>query len=207
MAGFSRLRHNFLQQIGEEMTGKTKKPYSVHKVTALPHKLEPNSIYFVAKGSNQIEIYVSGIAGEVRRAISEADIKKLIDAEIDKLGALDVVDDITARDALSLQVNATVLVLDASADGSVKSGAATYAYRHSDTSWTKISEAESMDVALNWANLADKPAASAAKLDDAVSKAHSHANKTQLGLIGQDAEGNLTYNGKLPVVGWETSEW
>ena len=182
--------------------------YTVHKVTALPSKLAANSIYFVASGNDHTEIYVTGkSASKVRRVINEADVKRLINAATDKLGALEIVANIAARDAMSLSANAMVLVLDASADSTVKAGAATYAYRHSDTSWTKISEAESLDLNLSWANLTGKPTSTAADLDDAVSKAHSHPNKTQLGLIGQDASGNFTYNGAAPKIAWDTAEW
>ena len=114
--------------------------YSVHKVTELPTPLVANAFYLVASGANHLEIYVTGTAAStVRRLLNPSDVAALIKADIDKLGTLEIVDDITARDAMSLSTNAMVLVLDASADSTVNGGAATYAYRKSDTLWIKIS--------------------------------------------------------------------
>ena len=181
--------------------------YTVHKVTALPSKLAANSIYFVASGNDHTEIYVTGkSASKVRRVINEADVKRLINAATDKLGALEIVANIAARDAMSLSANAMVLVLDASADSTVKAGAATYAYRHSDTSWTKISEAESLDLALSWANLTGKPTSTAAEIDTAVGNAHGHANLSELKKIGQAPNGTMQYDG-VDLVTSGTAAW
>jgi len=133
-------------------------------------------------------------------------VQSLIDAAVNGLGAMDIVDDIAARDALDLSENAIVLVLDASADATVSSGAATYAYRASPDLWVKISEAESMDLALTWASLSDKPSSAVAEIDDAVAKKHSHANKTQLDKINE-VEGRLTYAGLAVSTDWATIGW
>jgi hypothetical protein len=132
--------------------------FQIHKVTALPSPLEAHAIYLVTSGTDYVEIYVTGAsASTVRRHINEADVQSLIDAAVGGLGAMDIVDDIAARDALDLSENAIVLVLDASADATISSGAATYAYRASPDLWVKISEAESMDLELTWASLSGKP--------------------------------------------------
>ncbi|MDA8859889.1 hypothetical protein N9I33_00295 [Paracoccaceae bacterium] len=100
--------------------------YSVHKVKELPTPLVANAFYLVASGANHLEIYVTGTAAStVRRLLNPSDVAALIKADIDKLGTLEIVDDITARDAMSLSTNAMVLVLDASADSTVNGGAAT----------------------------------------------------------------------------------
>ena len=179
------------------------------KVTTTPTApYTEGAVYLVAAGKEHFEMLaVTKDKQKVRRTINTADVDERINKAISELGALEIVANIAARDALSLSANAMVLVLDASADSTVKAGGATYAYSHSDTSWTKISEAESLDLNLSWANLTGKPTSTAADLDDAVSKAHSHPNKTQLGLIGQDANGNLTYNSKPIVIAWDTAEW
>ena len=169
-----------------------------------------NSIYFIAPAArpDYVEIYVTGNdPATAKRVINEQDVQALIDASGGGANSLEIVDDIAARDALVLDANALVLVLNATGDPTVASGAATYAYRHSDSSWTKISEAESMDINFSWANLSGKPTSSVADIDDAVSKRHAHANKTQLDKIDQDASGNLTYNGNLPATGWASSNW
>ena len=111
-------------------------------------------MYLVAAGKEHFEMLaVTKDKQKVRRTINTADVDERINKAISELGALEIVVNIAARDALSLTANAMVLVLDASADSTVKAGGATYAYSHSDKSWTKISEAESLDPALSWANL------------------------------------------------------
>jgi hypothetical protein len=60
---------------------------------------------------------------------------------------------------------------------------------------------------LNWSGLQGKPNSAVADIDDAVTKKHSHPNKTQLDLIGQDAQGNFTYNGVIPRAAWDSTTW
>ncbi|WP_301585027.1 hypothetical protein [Halomonas alkaliantarctica] len=186
---------------------------SIYRETALPGTLAANSIYFVAPAArpDYVEIYVTGNdASTVKRVIGQQDVEALINASGGGGGSantLEIVDDIAARDALAPTTNVLVLVLDASADETVTAGAATYAYRANTSAWNKISEAESMDVVLSWANLQDKPTSSVVDIDDAVSKRHAHANKTQLDKIDEDANGNMTYGGNLPMTGWASSNW
>ena len=67
-----------------------------------------------------------------------------------------VVDDITARDALTdPYVGLSVFVKDASADETVNAGGAYYIY--DGAAWVKTAEAESMDVVLNWSAIQGKP--------------------------------------------------
>ena len=176
--------------------------------TTLTETLEAYSIYFVAPAAkpDYVEIYVTGAnAATVKRVVNEDDIQGLIDSSLSGIAGIEVVDDIAARDALTPASNIQVLVIDASDDATVASGAATYLYRLATTSWIKISEAESLDAVLLWANIVGKPASSAADIDDAVTKKHSHANKTELDKIGEDGNGNLTYGGSLPVIAWDTT--
>lgn len=182
--------------------------FNINKVTALPSSLVANSIYIVSTGAPLAEIYVTGTtATDVRRVINTADVQGLIDTSLSNISAMEIVDDIADRDALSLSANALVLVLDATADTTVSAGAATYAYRHSDTSFTKISEAESQDVILQWANITGGPTSTPSQIDSAVTASHGHSNKTELDEIGQDSNGNMTYSGSLPVTGWATANW
>jgi len=179
-----------------------------HKVTVLPGTLEANAIYAVSTGAPFAEIYITGtVATDVRRVPNSVDIQAMIDASIGALSAFEIVADIAARDALTLPANALVLVTDASADATVNSGAATYAYDAGLDTFTKISEFESLDVVLQWANIQGGPTASPADIDNAVALRHTHANKTQLDKIGEDADGCLTYDGDLPATGWSTTGW
>ena len=64
-----------------------------------------------------------------------------------------------------------------------------------------------MDVVLDWDDLVNGPTSSAAQIDDAVSKAHSHANKAQLDKIGEDGNGNMTYDGAAVKTQWIEKNW
>lgn len=180
------------------------------RLTAVPSSPSPHSLYFVSEGDHHFSIYATGnSASTIRRVHTGADIDAKITAALSNLSALQVVATIAARNALTITTNTLVLVTDASTDATVTSGAAMYVgiRSGSTTTWTKVSEFESMDVTLQWANVQGKPTSSPANIDDAVSKKHAHANLTQLGKIGQNGDGNLTYDGDLPRIGWDTSAW
>ncbi len=183
--------------------------YRVYKETTLPGSLQPHSIYLIAPAAHPdfLEMYVTDAAGTAnRRTHKVEDIQAMIDASIAGVGATVIVDDIAARDALSPANGTTALVIDATADATVDSGAATYIWRQSTTSWIKISEAESLDVTLNWSDIVGKPTSSPAAIDSAVTNAHTHANKTQLDQIGE-ASGEMTYNGAHIAPRLETQGW
>ena len=183
----------------------TFKPSKLTAVPTLP--CDPNAVFFVAPTGkpNYIEVYVSNNAGTaLRRLLTDTDIQGLIDTSIAGISEeMPIVADITARNALTLTKNTQVLVLDATGDATVASGAATYLYRVSTTSWIKLNEAESIDLVLQWANIQGKPTATASAIDAAVTNSHTHANKTQLDKIGENASGLLTYNNSLPKIAWE----
>ncbi len=184
--------------------------YQVFKETTLPGTLQANSIYLVAPAAkpDYVEMYVTGSsASTVKRIINDVDVQDMIDTSVASQTQLEVVADITARNALTPTRNMTVLVLNATGDATVASGAATYVYRLSTTSWTKISEAESMDLSITWASITGKPTSAVVDIDDAVTKRHTHANLTQLNKIGEDGNSNLTYNGALPKTAWQSTNW
>lgn len=188
----------------------TFKPFKLTAVPSLP--CDPNAVFFVAPTNkpNYIEVYASNNTGTaLRRLLTDTDIQGLIDTSIAGIGGeMPIVANIAARNALSLTKNTQVLVLDATGDATVAAGAATYLYRVSTTSWIKLSEAESMDLVLQWANIQGKPTSSAAAIDTAVANSHTHSNKTQLDKIGENTSGLLTYNNSLPRTGWEgTIAW
>jgi len=182
----------------------------IYKETALPGTLQANSVYLIAPAGspNYVEMYVTGTAGTtVKRIINEDDIQAMISASLAGLSGLDIVADITARNALTPSNGAMALVLDATGDTSVQSGAAMYVYQLATTTWIKVSEYESMDLVLEWSAIQNKPTSAVADIDDAVSKRHSHANKTQLDKVGEDGDGLLTYNGLLPKIAWDSTAW
>jgi len=178
--------------------------YSVYKETALPATLEANAIYLITASGNTdyLEVYVANQAGDAtRRLPTEADIQALINLQVDAVNNVRVADDITDRDALTgLPTNVKVIVIDATDDPSVDSGGAEYVSTDGGTTWTKTSESESMDAVLNWSNIVGGPTSSPANIDDAVTKRHVHANKTELDKISEDADGHATYAGDALVI-------
>lgn len=186
---------------------------TICKETALPGVLQANAMYLIAPPSkpDYVEIYITDKNGTAAKRIPTTDdIQALVDTATGGIvpgSKLEIVATIAARDLLAPTENITVLVLDATDDLSVESGAATYVYEVATTIWHKISEAESMDLVLDWANVTNKPNSSVADIDDAVAKRHDHANLTQLNKIDQDVDGNFTYGGVAPKAALETNNW
>jgi hypothetical protein len=180
---------------------------SFHKVVTLPGTLVANAFYFVENGSYS-ESYLTDDTAVAKSIGNSAMINSLADARIvtalADFNLVEIVADIAARNALPTAKNQMALVLNATGDATVASGSALYAYRESNSTWYKLSEYESMDVALTWANISGKPASSPATIDDAVSKRHTHTNQATL----SEASGSLRYNGQ-PVGGtdWTTNNW
>lgn len=186
----------------------------IAKVSALPasNALVKNTIYFVADAidSSIVEVYVTdNTASAARHVINKADIQSMINTAISNSSSLVITDTITTRDALSYTSPRFVYVKNATGDNTVASGGATYLYdpNASGNKWSKVSEAESLDVVLQWSNIQNKPSSSVADIDDAVSKKHSHTNKTVLDSLTTDVDGNLLVNGSLSRTGWDQVDW
>lgn len=182
------------------------------KETALPATPVANAVYFITGvDASLVDIFVTSTAGVARRVINKADIQAMITASIASSSQLIIVADITARNALTLTTAQYVFVKSAVGDTTVASGAATYLFDPAGATlaakWIKVSEAESLDVQFTWAALLNKPTSTVAAIDAAVAASHTHANKASLDKVGQDAGGNLTYNGQLPSTGWNTTAW
>lgn len=184
----------------------------IERRTALPdaQDREASTLYLVQDSgdSGHLELYVTGTnASETRRVVTRTDVDTKIANAIAGFSGVQVVADITARDALVLTANGLALVLDATDDSTVDTGAALYVFDQGADTWHKVAEYESMDFTLNWASLQDKPASLVADIDDAVTKRHSHANMAVLDLLTEDASGNLLYNGegieaKIAITQW-----
>lgn len=170
--------------------------FRAEKVLALPGSLTANTIYFVADGvdADLMEVYVSSSDGtSARRVPTMADINTAITDAISAANGIIVVADITARDNLGYALpSKMVLVVDATGDGSVLAGAATYV--NDGNNWIKIAEHESLDVTLEWASIQNGPTSSVAAIDQAVTNSHTHANKAVLDNLTYSAENGLLYN-------------
>jgi len=193
-------------------------PLKIFRETTLPGLLEAYSIYMIAptgaENSDYVEMYVTDSMGNARRIVNRNDINLLISDALASVNQITIVADITPRDAFIAPgtTEATpkyVFVIDATADNRVTSGGATYLYNNDPAvkNWILVSMANDMDMAVSWENLSGKPSSSPSDIDNAVSLRHSHANKTQLDKIGEDANGLLTYDGVLPLTGWQSTSW
>lgn len=152
-----------------------------HKVTTLPGTPEANSFYFVENGGYS-ESYLTDDAGVAKAIGNSVMINTLADARIvvalSTLNRVEIVADIAARDALNTRdYNFMVLVLDATADATVDSGAALYVFQNSDNSFTKIAEYEGLDVTVTWDSISGKPSSTPADIDDAVTKRQQGADR------------------------------
>jgi hypothetical protein len=176
-----------------------------YKVTSLPSTLEPSSIYFVQNGT-YAETYITNSTGVARSVGNSGMINALIDTKLNSLNTLLKVNTIADRNALALTQNAMVLVVNATGDATVTAGAALYFWDNAASTWTKISEYESMDVVVQWSSIQGKPTSTPAQIDAAVTNAHTHSNKATLDLLGAGANG-LTYNGADVTTTWSTENW
>lgn len=184
--------------------------FQIFRETVLPSTLKPHALYIIAPTSkpNYIELYATTSDGSaVKRIIQDSDVQALINSSITALGQLQIVNTIPERNQLTPTTNKQVYVVDASADATVNSGGATYLYNTATSAWIKISEAESLDLVNNWDSIVGKPTSSVTQIDAAVANSHTHSNKTQLDKIGEDINGNFTYNNALPVTAWASIGW
>jgi len=168
----------------------------IHKTTTLPGTLEGHSIYLVAPAAkpNYVEMYVTSADGaSARRIINSDDIQAMIDAAVAGVQTgIEIVADIAARNALTPTNGKYVLVLDATGDPTVTTGAASYVWRAATSQWIKLTEYESMDMTITWAMIQGGPTSAPSAIDAAVANSHTHANMTQLGKVGEDANGDFT---------------
>jgi hypothetical protein len=176
------------------------------QLTALPATLAANAFYFV-QSATYAESYLTDASGVAKSIGNSAMINSLINSKLADFNALEIVADISARNALAAGAarNFMALVVDATGDTTVTSGAALYAWRESNTTWSKLCEYESMDVSVAWSSISGRPNSTPAQIDTAVGQSHTHANKATLDALGADANG-LTYNGD-PVQAWATTNW
>ena len=170
---------------------------TISRVNALPETLAAETIYLVKTGT-ELTLTVTGNTGAVvATTVSKADVNTAISTAI---GALDMSNsvefaaDIAARDAMTLTKSTFVYVADATVDESVNAGAAMYLYDFTNTTWHKVTEYESLDLALSWDNINGKPESSVAEIDGAVAVSHIHENMDVL-LQLSDVDGKLQYNG------------
>lgn len=183
-----------------------------YQETAVPSTWQKGGVYFIkpttppaGAPADYCEVYIVDHTGAVTaHTPTWGEIDTHITNKLTTAGSVQIVDTIAGRDAIATP-SGYVYVVDASADSTVDSGGAEYLWNATTNQWIKVAEKESMDMVLNWASITDAPAL--AQVQDAVNKSHSHANKTQLDKIGQDASGNLTYGGTVVTTQWQSNGW
>lgn len=182
----------------------------IARVLALPaqNELTASTMYIVqGSAAAEAQLYFTGTdASNVRHLPTNAEIDQKISTAIDGFSDMQVVPTIADRDALALTRTTLVLVLDATADSTVTNGSALYVYDFANTTWHKVSEYESLDLTLTWDAIQGRPESSVAAIDDAVAKAHTHANKTVLDDL-TDASGQLAYKGSPIANVVDVAEW
>lgn len=167
--------------------------FSIEKLTAVPSTPTTANTLFVVANNDFAELYFSSNDGQsLKRVINKTDITNLIAEHVASSNRPVIVDNIAKRD--ELENKSAVYVKDATGDSTVKAGGAFYL--HDGNAWVKIAEAESMDLTMTWDGLTGKPNVSVTQLETAANQAHTHSNKSELDKIGQDGQGNLTYDGK-----------
>lgn len=171
---------------------------SIERVIQLPEQLASSTIYVVKGADSSIaELYFTSTDGqELRHLINKDDINTLIASQISDFNNLLLTSDIPSRDALELSRNILVFVQDATGDTSVSSGAALYFFDASESDFIKVSQYDTSGVVLEWSLIDNRPASSVEAIDDSVSKSHNHSNSDVLNLLGQNEDGDLTFNGK-----------
>lgn len=181
---------------------------NIKQVAALPETVEPTTLYFVKSSeAGQMEVYLTDATGtQTRHSFTKGEAQTMINNALTNFSNMRVVADVAARDALAPDRVMIAYVVDATDDTTVNAGAASYLYDPATTQWVKIHEYESLDVQLVWSSISGRPTSTVGQIDDAVAKAHTHANKAVLDKLSEDAEGNLMYNGAYikPAV---TSGW
>jgi len=182
--------------------------FKIFRETTLPGTPQNDALYVVAPAGtpDYIELYAVNSAGAIRRIPTSVDIDAMITTALASVNELTIVANIAARNALAPTKVMHVFVTDATGDATVASGGATYMFNPVGSVWIKISEAESLDVVLNWSAIVGKPSSSPAAIDSAVANAHTHSNKTQLDLIGESS-GQMTYNGAVVKTQWDSTNW
>lgn len=180
----------------------------IERVLALPGTLAASTMYIVKSAESPFAeiVFTNSDGSETRHVINKSEIAGMISDAVASFSNILLAADITARDALAMDHNGLVLVLDASGDATVAAGAAMYFYDLDGEDWYKVSEFESMDVTLTWEAIQGKPTSTPAQIDQAVAYSHTHANKATLDLIGANADG-LTYDGDNIAAFIANAEW
>ena len=193
----------------------------IAKVTALPpqNTRTANTMYLVgnAGSADSLEIHMTSADGATTLHVpTKSEISTMIGGQLATFNNIRVVPTYTAMTALVAENRSMVImVLDATGDNSVTTGGAAYILQATGTTqaptadFFKIYEFEALseNFVLNWSAIVGRPTSSAAAIDDAVSKAHTHANLVTLDALDVNQAGDLTLNGVAVGTVLTTADW
>lgn len=177
---------------------------TIHRVNALPEELQESSLYVVKRMEYGLaELVFTTTDGDPLKVIDTAAVQTLISSAINNASHIHAVNTIAERDALQLDGNSVVFVVNTDGDAEAGNGSALYFY-------TKDTDTYTLLVNLNgtkWASIIDGPESSAEDIDDAVNKRHTHSNSGILESLSE-VDDVLYYKDK-PVsnVSLDTIEW
>lgn len=180
---------------------------SIHRsksFPSLPEDRHKNCLYLVKPdGSTVIDTYLVDGQGNAYSHFNEPRFAELFEKYSQSLNSFFIVETIANRDALNLQFNTLVFVIDATGDPSVPEGSALYFYSRVHNLFTKVFQSTGLD----WNFLSGRPQSSPAEIDEAVAKSHSHGNKDLLDMLGT-VNNNLYFKGQ-PVTRYlvGSSDW
>jgi hypothetical protein len=182
------------------------------KLTAVPTTFAPSTVYFVSGSTTptDLAIYVSDSAGNAaRHTATYTEMVNMMDTKIasavSAAASIKIVNNIADRNALLTPpilptTPLMALVLDATSDITVASGAATYVWSPATQLWSKISEYESMDVLVQWNSIVGRPTATPAEIDSLLPVL---STVTQLSSVG----GQLQFGGSYVVPQLLAEQW
>lgn len=185
----------------------------IERVLGLPETFEPSTMYInkVENGSEDflVELWFTGADSIPVRVFTRDDANTDINDALSNFNNILIVEDIQERDSLDITHSTLVLVRHAEDDVTVTTGAALYVSEGmgSEVTFHKVAEYESMDVNFSWDNIQGKPNSSAFQIDTAVDNSHTHENMSELQKIGENAQGQLTYNGNGINANVSISDW
>ncbi|TDL99628.1 MAG: hypothetical protein C4K58_06970 [Flavobacteriaceae bacterium] len=168
----------------------TNNPINLHKLDIadqIPAVLQAGGLYVKRKTASTADIFVASKTGERVDIVTDALIDDRIAQKLAQQGGAKFYDTIALRDASSPVNGSMAIVGDATADPTVSTGGAFYAYN--GTVWKKLTEYESMDIdfssiQIGWGQIPDVPDA--------------------LNNIGEDANGDMTWKGDAVKPRWAT---
>lgn len=181
----------------------------ISKVNVLPAvaSRQANTMYLVGDAgvADSLEIHMTSSDGAATLHVpTKTEISAMIGSQTASFNNVRVVP--TYADMVGLVAenrSMVVMVLNATGDATVTVGGAAYILQATGTAqaptadFFKIYEFEALNenFVLNWSAIVGRPTSSAAAIDDAVSKAHTHANLSTLDGLGTNGDGDLTLNG------------